>query len=338
MKLTMTYKLRKPFPRLWEIDFGKVMVVTDLHGDWEAYQSYRDRFLVLRADQQADYLVFTGDLIHRRTEDILDQSLEIVLDMLELQKTLGDAVIYLCGNHEMPHVYGFGLSKGQHEYTPGFEARLSQSGQRERVIGLFHTLPFYLRTRAGVSLTHAGAFGEVEELENLDRLFTWDHQALLDKTDALLQKEDVAALRRAYTNLSQADSYEALAKHYLAISGVADPRYNDLLRGAFVGHDPYYTLLYSALFTKCEDDYGLAYNHLVNTLLGLLSKGYATQEVLVAGHMNCTGGYKIIGDRHFRLASGSHAKPREAGQYLLFDASQKMPQASELLACLYSIY
>ncbi|MDX1523080.1 MAG: metallophosphoesterase family protein, partial [Anaerolineae bacterium] len=61
------------------------MVVTDLHGDWDAYRRYRDRFVALQAAGKADYFIFTGDLIHRESLKEPDKSLEIVLDVIALQ-------------------------------------------------------------------------------------------------------------------------------------------------------------------------------------------------------------------------------------------------------------
>jgi hypothetical protein len=37
----------KTHPRLWSLDAGVAMVVTDLHGDWDAYARYRDQFIGL---------------------------------------------------------------------------------------------------------------------------------------------------------------------------------------------------------------------------------------------------------------------------------------------------
>ena len=62
----MATTLTKPYPRLWSIEAGRVMVVTDLHGDWDAYRRYRDCFVDLRSKNLADWLIFTGDLIHSR--------------------------------------------------------------------------------------------------------------------------------------------------------------------------------------------------------------------------------------------------------------------------------
>ena len=63
----------------------------------------------------------TGDLIHA-DPPIQDNSLPIILDILKLRAIYAEAIIYLCGNHELPHIYGFGLSRGKREYTPAFEA------------------------------------------------------------------------------------------------------------------------------------------------------------------------------------------------------------------------
>ena len=64
----MAFRLTKAYPRLWSLDAGVAMVVTDLHGDWDSYARYRDRFIELHAAGQADCLIFTGDLIHREPD------------------------------------------------------------------------------------------------------------------------------------------------------------------------------------------------------------------------------------------------------------------------------
>jgi len=107
----MAFRLTKSSPRLWSLDAGVAMVVTDLHGDWDAYARYRDRFVALHAAGRADCLIFTGDLIHREPGAGADQSLDIVLDILNLRERYCDAIVSLCGNHALPHVYGFVLGK-----------------------------------------------------------------------------------------------------------------------------------------------------------------------------------------------------------------------------------
>ncbi len=334
----MPLSLTKTFPRLWSLDAGMAMVVTDLHGAWEVYQRYRDRFVDLQAKGQADYLIFAGDLIHA-DPPAHDDSLSVIQDVLKLRAVYGEAIIYLCGNHELPHIYSFGLSRGKQEYTPAFEAALSDSGHRSEVIGLLRELPFFVRTAAGVSITHAGAADLMAEASNAAKLFTWDHQQKLSEADAFLAAQNGNGLRRAYARLSQAESYDKLAKHWLAVTGPDDPRYDDLLRGFVVTANPDFQLLYSALFTQCEKDYGLdEYVETLQLVLQHLSTDYAPQQVLVAGHMAVQNGYQIIVEKHLRLASGSHARPREAGLYLLFETARPVHRAADLLPDLHTIY
>ncbi len=100
-------------------------------------------------------------------------SLEIVLDVLALRERYGDAIIYLCGNHELPHIYGFVLGKGAVEYTSGFEAALSRSGRRRDILALLDSLPFFLCTAAGVCITHAGASAPLADSASAAKLFDW---------------------------------------------------------------------------------------------------------------------------------------------------------------------
>lgn len=330
--------LTKTFPRLWSLDAGTAMVVTDLHGDWDTYCRYRDRFVDLQANGRADWLIFTGDLIHRQ-DDGPDHSIDIVADVMELQARYGQAIIYLCGNHELPHLYGISLSKGERVFTPAFEAALTRSRNRAGIIALFDSLPFFLRTRAGVALTHAGASSPLVDSQQARQLFEWSHRRLLDWAEEIMAGEDLEALRAGYARV-HGGPYDLLAKHFLAVSGPNDPRYNHLLRGFLAGSHPWFDkLLWPALFTRCELEYGQAdYAIFLEAMLKELSENFYPQYVLVAGHIPLRGGHRIVAGRHLRLASASHATPRHAGQYLLFDAGRPVNKAKDLLAGLASVF
>jgi hypothetical protein len=312
------------------------MVVTDLHGDWDAYRRYRDRFLSLMAEGQADFLVFAGDLIHSEGPEESDGSLPIVLDVIRLQGELPRQVIYPLGNHELPHIYGILLQRGSHVYTPRFEAALGDS--RDAVAGFFEGLPFYLRSQAGVSICHAGATAEMVPAEATQRVFALSHRQILrDAAEALPDEEDHRAqLREAYGD-SAGEPYESLAGRLLAVSGPEDPRYDGLLIGSLATAHPLFDLLWSALFTANELEEGSLYGESVAALLRHLSVGYARQEVLVTGHIGCRGGYRRVGERQLRLASAAHARPREAGRYLLFDAARRVTR-DDLAAYLGSVF
>jgi hypothetical protein len=314
------------------------MVVTDLHGDWDAYQRYRDRFVKLQARNSVDCLVFTGDLIHSSLSGQPDNSIQIVLDVLALQAIYGSAVIYLCGNHEMPHIYSVGLAKGDKDYTPAFEAALSQCGRRTEVTDLFDTLPFYIRTPAGVSLAHAGAPALMADPKKALKILNWSHQDLLSWAQKSVAGADVDAMRCAYARLNRAESYEALARHYIAIAGPDDPRYDHLLRGFLATTAPEFDLLWSALFTRCEEEYGADYAIFLDAMLKELSVGFVPQRFLVSGHMNTPNGHRVFDRVQLRLASAWHARPRDAGQYLRFDVTQSIRSVEDILTRLESVF
>lgn len=315
------------------------MVVTDLHGDWDAYCRYRDRFVVLQAAGHADCLIFTGDLIHAEQAG-RDRSLDIVLDVLKLRHTYGAAIIYLCGNHEIPHIYNFSLSKGDRVYTPDFETAMAESGRRDEIITLFNSLPFYIRTKAGVSLTHAGASPVTITAENAGKLFTWSHQDLLNWAKRVVAGEDIDALRIGFTNSHQGIPYSTIAGYLLAVSGPDDPRYDDLLHGFFASNHPLFVkLLWPALFTRCEQQYGSAdYAIFLDALLKELSMDFFPQNFLIAGHIPVKGGHQIVTKHHLRLASAVHASPRTAGQYLLFNTTDPIKDIDDLTKCCENVY
>jgi hypothetical protein len=320
------------------LEAGVAMVVTDLHGDWDVYRRYRDRFLDLEVHGRADTLIFTGDLIHSEGPPEEDRSLDIVLDVIDLRASLGDRIVCLLGNHELSHLYAITLQKGPHLYTPSFEAAMGE--HRAEIIPFFDGLPFYVRTRAGVSLCHAGAFAGVGEPGVAARLFGCSHRRIWEAVSALLPADQRASLRAGFAKLN-GEPYDDMARRYLAISGPDDPRYDDLLIGSIASSvSPDFELLWAALFSRDERDCGAGeYALRLDALLRELSAGFHRQLVLVAGHLACSGGYALVaGGCQLRLASGSHARPPEAGRYLLFDAEKPVRQADELLAGLGSVF
>ncbi len=319
--------------RVVDLEDGIAMVVADLHGDWDTYARYRDRFLALQAHGQADYLIFTGDLIHGQGEPYPDRSLDIVLDLLALRSTLSERLIYLLGNHELPHIYGIILQKGNQILTPPFEAALGE--HRAAVISLFESLPFYVRTRSGVAITHAGATAEMILSGAAARIFDFSHRRTLDEAAGALPPEELPALRSGFAKFNGED-YGVMARTYLAVSGPDDPRYNDLLVGFLVSTLPDFKLLWEALFTRNEQQYGESnYAIFLDGLLRDLSAGFHRQEMLVTGHILCRNGYTLVARRQLRLTSGTQARPP---RYLRFDVGSRMQNIDELLPCLESVF
>ncbi len=321
--------------RVIDLEEGIAMIVTDLHGDGDAYTRYRDRFLDLQAQGQVDYLILTGDLLHR-TPPAPDDSLAIILDVIKLKAELGDRLIYLMGNHEFPHRYSITLQKGNDLFTPRFEwamAHYQMGEHRPAIMALLDSLPFYVRTKTGVVLCHAGAFPGVDE-----RLFSLSHEEILAETAVAIPQD----MRPGYRNLLARQSrlsYEQLVHNYFAITDPHDPRYDDYLIGSIaLNNHPDMSLLWSAFFTRNEKQHGHAYPTYQQNLLHLLAKRFYPQHILVTGHIDCQGGYTLINQQQLRLASAKHAHPRESGLYLLLDVGEKVNSAEDLISNLGSVF
>ena len=324
--------------RFVNLTHGTAMVVTDLHGDRDAFNRYVDRFFTLRQQDEAQRLIFLGDLIHGYGPADRDGSLHMIREVIQLQEELGsDAVMMLLGNHEMPHIYGITLAKGDLEFTSRFERMLGE--HRDQVLAFLKSLPFFVRTAGGVMLTHAGP--ALDAIRHVELLRSFDHQALLDQADdRLAQADDLALLYRQYSSL-QGAPYDELARHFLAVDGPDDPRYPHLLRGFMISHQsPEFAVLWDTLFT--QNDYGLsptAYVKGSQEFLSAFSTGAPVQQtVVVSGHIVTPRGYALVNRYHLRVSSATHARPREAGMFLLLDLARPVKSADELLPNLRSVF
>lgn len=322
--------------RVIDFDSGVAMVVTDLHGDGQVYDHLRDTFLSLYQAGEVQRWIICGDLIHGYGSEEDDHSLRMMLDVMRLQREMGnDKVILLMGNHEMPHIYGTVVSKGKHEFTSRFERALSKldkqadAGYRRKDVTAFLcSLPFYARTKAGVLITHAGASPAVKSVDIADVVLNFDHDALVKLADDVIRQEfDIAALRRSI-------EYSTQAIYYLAVEDENDPRFTDLLRSELLSQSNQdYRLLWDVLFTTNEQDWHIAgYSLIAAAFLKHISAlSPYEQRVIVAGHITTPGGYAEIGARQLRIASYAHATPKHEGHYLLLDCAKPIHQAADLI-------
>lgn len=317
------------FPRAVDFDSGIAMVVTDLHGAGDVYNHLRDKFLDLRAKGEVDRLILCGDLIHGRASEDEDESLRMILDVIRLQNELGkDTVTMLMGNHEMPHVYSFILSKAHEEYTSRFEHTMAKSGKRDEIMAFLIDLPLCVRTKAGVYITHAGATQSVMKDHEARQMLTIDHESLIKLVDDKMQ---------SYVNFEDLKSdkkYLHQARQYFAVTGPEDPRLHHMLRGQLISQlEEEFEFLWDILFSRCEQDSSvMTYNFYAEHFLNAISEvSDYQQRVIVAGHIGIKGGHKGIGERHLRIASYTHAHPHEAGEYLLLDCAKPVQSVVDLL-------
>lgn len=325
--------------RFLDLTDGVAMIITDLHGDRDAFNRCLSHFSKLYRQGAVDHLIFLGDLIHGYGASDADNSVQMIIDVMAMQSTFGsDHVIMLLGNHEMPHIYGISLAKGELDFTPRFEHALGE--QRIPVINFFDSLPFYVRTAARVMLAHAGPSPDV--LKHVDILHYFDHQAILQEADAALsQSSDLTDLYSQYASIHGLP-YQDIAYQYLAVDGPQDPRYPHLLRAFLIGNQSrQFQVLWDALFTQNEQGLpDLVYLKTCEEFLAAFSvDAPADQQVIVSGHIATPrGGHKLVNIHQLRLSSAAHAHPRQAGQYLLLDCSKPVQSAHELLVCLRNVF
>jgi Calcineurin-like phosphoesterase len=326
--------------RILDLTSGLTMVISDLHGDRDAFARYVGRFLQLYNRKKLQRFLILGDLIHSKRPGQADESLQLVTDVMRMQKALPPGtVVMLLGNHEMPHLYSVSLAQGNTEYSPPFEQALSGSGKRAEIMAFFDSLPFYVRTAAGVLFTHAGPDGNA--MINIEKLRNFDHHAVLSEFDHALSLNPHPDQLRALYGQTMGLPYEMLARFYLAVSGPDDPRYDDLIRAYMISKESKeFELLWDALFTRGEQSVSMAlYERLLAVFLEALSyDAPAPQRFLVSGHLDIEGGHKTVTDQHLRLASAAHALPREAGQYLLLDFGQPVTSMDTLVNSLGSVF
>jgi len=324
-----------PYPKAIDFTSGKAMVVTDLHGNGKVYNHVRDTFLTLKKSGEVDRLILCGDLIHGYGAEADDASLPMLLDVMSLQAEHGkDTVVMLMGNHEMPHVYGIPLSKGSITFTPRFERALAKLDNnpnakynRADVLTFLKSLPFVVRTQAGVSITHAGASPAIKTKDNAEQLLNFDHDALLDATTDWMQGYDLEALKtnRQYVNQ---------VREMVAVDSVDDPRFLDMLRGQLLSiNSGQFEFLWDVLFATNEKGWSVdGYKVVLKAYLRAMSASAPSpQYVIVAGHIGVSGGHALITDYQLRLASYAHAHPEEAGQILILDCEAPVVRADELV-------
>lgn len=156
-------------------NYGRLIVVTDLHGNLDDYNHY----LSLWDESDPDFhIVFAGDLIHS-IDSATDGSIEILDDAIAKSKEFSNFHTLL-GNHEWAHItnqriYKKGRSllwdfKNLVSYKKGFiEPHLTN------YIKFFKTMPYFVKTENGLFISHSGPSVKVKSLKGFEKIFDGDY-------------------------------------------------------------------------------------------------------------------------------------------------------------------
>ncbi|MEM7035620.1 MAG: metallophosphoesterase family protein [Bacteroidota bacterium] len=299
--------------KIQDLRQGRIMVVSDLHGNWADYVRVMTRFQTHVAAGEADRLVFLGDLVHARGGRE-DASLAILDDLIRKRCNAPDSPYHcLLGNHEMVHIYHIELWKGEECYTQDLEDGFGL--KRSRYVEFLMNMPFIIRTGGGVGLVHSGASKAVggkhlSDYEvNYDYIKHWPHAELLEAMYA--QK------------LTTEPEYEGdMLDQYDRNLGWL---FTDTKKGRF---------LWEFLMNKNERAYGAAYYDFLRRYLLFFSKQHPVGlKVLVSGHIHAPYGSHIVADQQLRISTGYGAESNEMKTYLLIEADREYENATQLEAC-----
>jgi len=280
-----------------DIFTGNLMIVSDLHGNGFDFRQILKVYEQLKVKDKVDYLVFLGDLIHAYPGKQKDESLEIVLQLIEMGANQPESkIICLLGNHEFVHIYHIALQKGALEFTTWFENRIRKN--RESLIRFFENMPLMIRTKGGVLINHTGA-------------------------------SDRCSLEVEF-NLQWLQKYPASLQFQSHLENIK--QFNPQIGVDFMNtkEGDYF---WDILMNGNERQYGESYLKMVDDLLCLMSQDRKASplKTLVCGHIGVNYGAEMVGDHQLRICTSAGCLRDLEKKYLLIAAEKAYQNSSELM-------
>lgn len=175
---------------------GRLLIITDLHGDLEDYERYIDLW---DCDDPNCHIIFVGDFIHSIYEE--DNSIEIIEDVIEKSKKYPNFYPIL-GNHEWSHIVETSIFKGFQNQTFEFEELIAiKKGDLEPYLSdyvkFFKSMPFFVKTENGIFISHAGPSKSIKSIDDFNEIFNNDysfqylHDFLWNRFEDDYDEEDV---------------------------------------------------------------------------------------------------------------------------------------------------
>nr|WP_320120286.1 metallophosphoesterase [uncultured Marinifilum sp.] len=287
-----------------DISSGKLMIVSDIHGNGFDFRQVLKTYNSLKENGEADYLIFLGDLIHAYPGKQKDESLEIMQELMHLKaNTKGNDVICLLGNHEFVHIYHIPLQKGPLEFTTWFENRIKKV--RKEIVSFFIDMPIMIRTHGGVLINHAGA------------------------SNCYGSKNTVSL-----NDLKRMNHKPNFKEHIKSID-----KYNMHVGFNFMNTKEG-ELLWDILMNGNEKEYGDDYLKYIDDLLKLSSEDRLERpmKTLVCGHIAAYYGAETVGDHQLRICSSAGCLGDLEKKYLLISADKNYANSEELLMHCRDLY
>lgn len=148
---------------------GKAIVVTDIHGNLDDYDSYIDIWEEYR--NLNNYFIITGDFIHAMGKKD-DKSVEI-LDSVKHYWENNENFYPLIGNNEWSTISNMSVYKGNMNQSVNFKELLKErfgsswEKKLEEYQKFFKKLPIAIRTDNKVFISHAGPPRNIKTLDEI---------------------------------------------------------------------------------------------------------------------------------------------------------------------------
>lgn len=149
---------------------GRLIVVTDLHGNIDDYRKYLKHW---KSDDKNNHIVFAGDLIHNPYG--YDGSVEIMDDVIQ-KTTEYENFHVLLGNHEWAHIINKSINKSNINQTESFEKLITSNNKSlqhtlDEYVEFFKTLPYFLKTDNGIFISHSGPSKKIKTIDDYYKIF-----------------------------------------------------------------------------------------------------------------------------------------------------------------------
>ncbi len=188
---------------------GKAIVVTDIHGNLDDYDSYIDIWEEYR--NLNNYFIITGDFIHAMGKKD-DKSVEI-LDSVKHYWENNENFYPLIGNNEWSTISNMSVYKGNMNQSVNFKELLKErfgsswEKKLEEYQKFFKKLPIAIRTDNKVFISHAGPPRNIKTLDEIINIV--DHgyinndnlyQILWNREDDYTKEDLISFLRAVKCN------------------------------------------------------------------------------------------------------------------------------------------
>ena len=285
-----------------DVDKGRLLVASDIHGNWEDYMRIRVMFRQLKRRGKADILVLDGDLVHGYEGYKKDRSVQILDDLID---NPDPSILTMLGNHELMQIYHIGQV-----FVRPLEEQIKHN--RERYIGFMKQMPYAIRTSGGVLINHTGANPPMSGFARPK------YQGLVQRVDGF----------RLMDGLNHDMVLEQLKKGTgFKTEGLYSPQIGRLFVQSDIGR-----YLWDVFFNMNEFEYGeKQYDRMLGGFLATMSNGNRPQLFVVTGHIGVPEGYKVVGGRQLRICSSYGAE--EPNKVLaLVDASTQYSTVDRLVS------